>query len=537
MQIALDRSASVWRPGVIARHREATMDANGLSRRKFVLKSTGLAAAALAASSDEYANASSADAGLSDYDRYDGLGLAELVRKRHVSPHELLETARQRVEQRNPATNAMVYALYNEAEAAIAAGLPSGPFTGVPYMLKDLGALYAGTITSAGSSVLRNLVADHDSEMVARLKRAGLVIFGKTHSSEFGLSTSSESRLFGATRNPWNPEYSAGGSSGGSAASIASGMIPMAHATDGGGSIRIPASCCGLFGLKPTRARTPMGPDAGERWSGLGCAHAITRSVRDSAALLDATSGADVGDPYSAPPPRRPYLAEVGAAPGRLKIAFTSKPWNGHAVEAECIAALDAAAKLCESLGHHVEQASPAIDEAARGRAVGVIVTSQVRATLQRAARTLGREATAEDVETVTWGYSEYSRQFSGSDYAAAIDTIHRAGRDVGRFFTRYDVLLTPTMCTPPHKLGVLNMMGADIDTFHAVLFGDIGFTALFNSTGNPAMSVPLHWSADGLPVGVQFVAPFGDEATLFRLASQLEAAKPWKDRQPVRVL
>jgi len=514
------------------------MDANGLSRRRFVLQSTGLAAAALAEGSDEFANASSAaSTDLSDYDQYDGLGLAELVRKRQVTPHELLEIARQRVEQRNPATNAIVYRMYDEAEAAISAGLTSGPFTGVPYVLKDLGVSYAGTITSSGSSAFRNFVADHDSEMVTRLKRAGLVIFGKTHSSELGLFTSSESRLFGATRNPWNPEYSAGGSSGGSAAAVAAGMIPMAYATDGGGSIRIPASCCGLFGLKPTRARTPMGPDFGERWNGLGCAHAITRSVRDSAALLDATSGAEVGDPYWAPPSKRSYLAEIGAAPGRLKIAFAIKPWNGHAVDAECIAAVDAAAKLCESLGHHVEQSSPAIDEAARGQAVGVIVTSQVRASLQRAARVLGRSATPEDVETITWGYSEYARQFSGSDYANAIDAIHRAGRDVGRFFTRYDILLTPTMCTPPHKLGVLSMMRTDIDAFHAVLFGDIGFTALFNSTGNPAMSVPLHWSADGLPVGVQFVAPFGDEATLFRLASQLEAAKPWADRRPVRML
>lgn len=511
------------------------MDANGTSRRKF-LHSAGLTAATLAVGGRvEQLSASADSTRLSDYDHYDGVGLAELVRKRQVTAHELFEAASQRVEQLNPAINAVVYRMYDEAEAAIAAGLPSGPFTGVPYVLKDLGIVYGGTVTSSGSNAFRNLVADHDSEMVARMKRAGLVIIGKTHSSEFGLSTSSESRLFGVTRNPWNREYSAGGSSGGSAAAVAAGILPMAYATDGGGSIRIPASCCGLFGLKPTRARTPMGPDVGERWSGLGSAHAITRSVRDSAALLDATSGADVGDPYSAPMPKRAYLAEVGVPPGRLTIAFTTKAWNGHAVDAECVAAVDAAAKLCERLGHHLEEASPAIDEAARGKAVGVIVTSQVRATLQRAARILGRETSAEDVESITWAYSEYARQFSGSDYAAAIDAIHRSGREVGRFFTRYDVLLTPTMCTPPHKLGVLSLMRPDIDAFHAVLFGDIGFTALFNSTGNPAMSVPLHWSPDGLPVGVQFVAPFGDEATLFRLASQLEAAKPWADRRPER--
>jgi amidase/6-aminohexanoate-cyclic-dimer hydrolase len=427
--------------------------------------------------------------------------------------------------------------MYDQAQAAITAGLPTGPFTGVPYLLKDLGPLYTGTVTTFGSSIFRNFVADHDSELVVRMKRAGLVIFGKTHSPEFGLSTSSESRLFGATHNPWNSEYSAGGSSGGSAAAIAAGILPMAHGTDGGGSIRIPASCCGLFGLKPTRARTPFGPDFGERWSGLASAHAITRSVRDSAALLDATAGPDVGDPYWAPPPSRPYSAEVGADPGRLRIAFTTKAWNGHAVDPECVAAVAEAAKLCESLGHHMEEASPAVDEAARAKAVGIIVTSQTRAVLQRAEAILGRPVTQEDVETITWGYAEFGRQFSASDYAGAIDVLHRTGRVVGRFFTGHDILLTPTMCTPPHKLGVISMMRTDVDAYRVALFGDIAFTSLSNASGNPAMSVPLHWSTDGLPVGVQFVAPFGDEATLFRLAAQLESAQPWANRRPVQTL
>ena len=386
------------------------MDPNGLNRRAF-LRSTGAAAAAVAAGGvislgPDSARASSADkTTLSDYERYDGLGLAALVKARQVSAAELLAAAMERVEQRNPATNAVVNRMYDQAKAAIAAGLPSGPFTGVPYLLKDLGPLYAGTVTTFGSSIFRNFVADHDSELAVRLKRAGLVIFGKTHTPEFGLSTSSESRLFGATHNPWNPEYSAGGSSGGSAAAVAAGMLPMAHGTDGGGSIRIPASCCGLFGLKPTRGRIPFGPDFGERWSGLASAHAITRSVRDSAALLDAASGPDVGDPYWAPPQSRPYLVEVGADPGRLRIAFTTKAWNGHAVDPECVAAVAEAAKLCESLGHHLEEASPAIDEAARGKAVAIIVTSQTRAVLQRAEEVLGRPATPEDVETITWGY------------------------------------------------------------------------------------------------------------------------------------
>lgn len=518
------------------------MGANGLSRRAF-LRSTGAAAAAVAAGGVTSLAADSARAlpadstTLSDYERYDGLGLAALVKARQVSAAELFAAAMERVEQRNPATNAVVNRMYDQAQAAMAAGLPSGPFTGVPYLLKDLGPLYAGTVSTFGSSIFRNFVPDHDSEMTVRLKRAGLVIFGKTHSPEFGLSTSSESRLFGATHNPWDPEYSAGGSSGGSAAAIAAGMLPMAHGTDGGGSIRIPASCCGLFGLKPTRGRIPFGPDFGERWSGLASAHAITRSVRDSAALLDVVSGPDVGDPYWAPPPSRPYLVEVGADPGRLKIAFTTKPWNGHAVDPECVTAVAEAAKLCESLGHHLEEASPAIDETARAKAVAVIVTAQTRAVLLQAERLLGRPATPEDVERITWGTAELSRQFSASDYAMAVDVLHRTGRVVGRFLRGYDILLTPTMCTPPHKLGLLSMMGTDRDAYYGVLFGDIAFTAPFNTTGNPAMSVPLHWSAAGLPVGVHFVAPFGDETTLFRLAAQLEAAQPWGERRPARML
>jgi amidase len=470
-----------------------------------------------------------------DYERYDGLGLAGLVKDGRVSPAELLEAAIERVEQRNPAINAVVNRMYDQAKAAIAAGLPSGPFSGVPYLLKDIGPLYAGTITTFGSSTFRKFIPDQDSEMVVRLKRAGLVILGKTHTPEFGLSTSSESRLFGATHNPWNLEYSAGGSSGGSAAAIASGMVPMAYANDGGGSIRIPASCCGLFGLKPTRARTPVGPLQGEWWSGMAIAHAITRSVRDSAALLDATAGPEIGDPYWAPPQKRSYQAEVGAHPGRLRIAFTTKPWNLHEVDPECVDAVDEAAKLCEDLGHRVEETSPEIDQAALGKAIWVIITAQTRARLQFAPIVLGRQATSEDVETVTWAYAENARQFSARDYVEAIDVMHRTGRVVSRFFTGYDILLTPTMCTPPHKLGQVSMMSTDIERFLHMVGGDIAFTQLFNTTGNPAMSVPLHWSAEGLPVGVQFVAPFGHEATLFRLAAQLETARPWTNHRPAQ--
>jgi amidase len=473
---------------------------------------------------------------LPDYDRYDGVGLAELVKARQLTAGELLDAAIERVEQRNPAVNAVVNRMYDQAKAAIAAGLPSGPFTGVPYLLKDLGVYYAGAVTSAGSDFFRDVIADHDSEIVARMKRAGLVIFGKTNTPEFGLSTSTEPRLFGPTRNPWNPAFSAGGSSGGAAAAVAAGMLPMAHGTDGGGSIRIPASCCGLFGLKPTRARNPMGPDVGEGWNGATIGHAITRTVRDSAALLDATSGPDIGDPYWAPPPKLRYLAEVGADPGRLRIAFTTRAWNGQAVDPECVAAVVQAAKLCESLGHHLEEATPAIDEAARAQAARAISCAHTRAALETRGEVLGRPPRPEDVEAVTWATAEYGRTISASDYARAIVVMHRTGRVVGHFFTRFDLLLTPSMCKPPYQLGVLTMTGT-VEAYREAIVGTLAFTQPFNTAGNPAMSVPLHWSPEGLPVGVQFAAPFGDEATLFRLAAQLEVAQPWANRRPPRAI
>src|SRR5262245_46098664 len=300
-----------------------------------------------------------------EFERYDGLGLAELIRTKEVTAEEVLAATLERIDARNPAINAVVTRMDDKARAAIRAGLPDGPFKGVPYLLKDLGALYTGVITSFGSKLFAGFVPDHDSEIVARMKRAGLVIVGKSNTPEMGISPSTEPRLHGATRNPWSVGHSAGGSSGGAAAAVAAGILPMAHATDGGGSIRIPASACGLFGLKPTRARNPAGPDAGEGWSGASIGHAVTRSVRDSAALLDATSGPDVGDPYWAPPPARPFLDEVGRDPGHLRIALTVKPWFDTPVDPECVEATHNAGKLSASLGHHVEEARPEINEPA----------------------------------------------------------------------------------------------------------------------------------------------------------------------------
>ena len=467
------------------------------------------------------------------FERYDGLGLAELIRTKEATPEEVLAATLERIDGRNPAINAVVTRMDDHARAAIRAGLPDGPFKGVPYLLKDLGALYTGVVTSYGSGLFASNVPDHDSEIVARMKRAGLVIVGKSNTPEMGIAPSTEPRLFGPTRNPWNLGHSAGGSSGGAAAAVAAGMLPMAHATDGGGSIRIPASACGLFGLKPTRARNPMGPDAGEGWSGASIGHAVTWSVRDSAALLDATSGPDIGDPYWAPPPARPFLEEVGRDPGRLRIALTTTPWLAGPVDPECAEAVRGAAKLCASLGHHIEEARPQIDEAAWGQASRTIVVASLTFTLETRAAALGRPLNQDDVERITWERVQEARAFSAADYARAIHTVHRTGRAVARFLEQYDILLTPTMAKPPHPLGVLSLSNPDSAAFLAARTASVGFTALFNSSGHPAMSVPLAVSKSGLPLGVQFVARFGDEATLFRLASQLEAAQPWKDRRP----
>jgi amidase/6-aminohexanoate-cyclic-dimer hydrolase len=470
---------------------------------------------------------------MTGFEQYDGVGLAELIRRKEVSSEEVLAATLERIDNRNPVVNAVVTRMDDHARAAIRAGLPDGPFRGVPYLLKDLGVLYTGVGTSYGSKLYAGFVPDHDSELVARLKRAGLVIVGKSNTPEMGLCPSTEPHLFGPTRNPWKLDHSAGGSSGGAAAAVASGMLPMAHATDGGGSIRIPASACGLFGLKPTRARNPMGPDAGEGWGGASIGHAVTWSVRDSAALLDATSGPDVGDPYWAPPPARPFLSEVGRDPGRLRIALNVTPWNGAPVHAECAEAARDAAKLCAGLGHTVEEGRPRIDEAAWFQASRVIVAANVTYALETRAAVLGRPLRADDVERATWSRVEDAKGMTAAQYAGAMHTVHRTGRVVARFLERYDALLTPTMCQPPHPLGVLDMQSADPSYLTAV-FASIGFTALFNSSGHPAMTVPLAMSKAGLPLGVQFAGRFGDEATLFRLAAQLETARPWKDRRPV---
>lgn len=471
--------------------------------------------------------------GFVEYESYDGLGLAELIRRGEVTPEEVLEAALERVAERNPKLGAVVIETFDRARATVGAGLPEGPFRGVPFLEKDLYAEMEGVPSTNGCALYRGLVAPRSSELVRRHERAGLVILGKSHSPEFGVTPSSESRLYGVTRNPWDPDRTPGGSSGGGAAAVAAGLVPLAHATDGGGSIRIPASCCGLFGLKPTRARNPVGPDVGEGWSGMSVGHAVTRSVRDSAALLDATQGADLGAPYWAPPPARSFQAEVESEPGRLRIALTTRTFNGAPTHPDCVGAAEEAARLCAELGHEVTEAAPDVEAEALSEAARVIVAANVRANLEERAAALGRAFGPDDVEPITWLLAQAAEGASATRYARALRVIHASGRRVARFFESQDVLLTPTLALPPPKLGRLSLSNPDLDDYLAHLLPAIGFCQLANAAGNPAMSVPLHWNEAGLPIGVQFAARFGDEATLFRLAGQLERARPWATRRP----
>lgn len=470
---------------------------------------------------------------MDDYEAYDALGLAGLVRSGEASPTALLDAAIERLEKRNPRLNAVVIPMLEHGRRAIAAGLPEGPFTGVPFLLKDLHVTVPGVRTTHGSRLFAEFVPQHESEIVARFRRAGLVIFGKTHSPELGLTTTSESRLFGQTRNPWHEGRVAGGSSGGSAAAVAAGIVPAAHATDGGGSIRVPASCCGVFGMKPTRGRTPAGPDAGEGWSGMSAQGAVSRSVRDSAALLDAIGGPDLGAPYAAQPPARPFAAEIGAPPGRLRIALQTETWNGAPTHPTCVAAAEDAAKLCAALGHEVEEARFEIDVAAFREATGTIVGASTRATLEDRARALGRPLAPEDVEPGTWLVASGGAARDAVAYVRALRTIHRLGRELARFLERFDVLLTPTLAIPPAPLGALSLSNPNPGESIHTLFQTVGYTQLANATGNPAMSVPLFWDAEALPIGSHFTGRIDDEATLFRLAAQLEEARPWFERRP----
>ncbi len=470
---------------------------------------------------------------MDDLASLDATAQAELIRRKEAKPIELVEAAIERIERVNPRLNAVITPMFDEARKSANGPLPDGPFKGVPFLLKDLMATYAGVRMAWGSAFMKDAVSDHDSELVVRHKKAGLIVLGKTNTPEFGILPTTEPHFFGPARNPWNTNHSTGGSSGGSAAAVASGMVPFAHGNDGGGSIRIPASCCGLFGLKPTRARNPLGPDIGDVMNGLVVEHGLTHSVRDSAALLDATCGPDVGDPYWAPPRERPYVQEMGTNPGKLRIAFMTAAVTGSTVHPDCVAAVKDAAKLCTDLGHHVEEAQPEIPGEVVTGVFMVVWSAGIAQNVDGMALINGRAPAPGELEPLSEALAEMGRQQNGGKYLIAVTILQKMSRDIQHFFEDYDVMLTPTLAEPPLPLGTLESP-PDNPLFGIIRSAAyVPFTPICNITGQPAMSVPLYWNGDGLPIGSHFIGRFGDEATLFRLAAQLEQARPWAQRHP----
>lgn len=466
---------------------------------------------------------------MDDYRWLDATAQAELVRRREVKPSELVGAALERIGRINPALNAIITRIDPRPPPA------DGPFAGVPFLVKDLALEVAGTRFSEGSRWLADNVSVSDQELALRFRRAGLVIIGKTNTCEFGLSPTVEPALFGPTRNPWDRGRSTGGSSGGSAAAVAAGLVPMAHANDLGGSIRYPAAWCGLFGLKPTRARVPVGPEYGDVVSGFQSEHVVTRSVRDSAMLLDAVSGPARGDPYWAPPPQRSFLAEVRAPVGRLRIAVSTQPRGGqHVAPAWATAAKDAA-EMLQELGHTVDEATPdGLADPEYDEGLGKVYRGATGWIYHYWRRRIGRRPADGEIEPQTRAYFEHARGISAADYLSGVELLQRISRKVADWFETYDVWITPTLGTGPPPLGEL--VGTESDPLRGAR--NAGKYLMFdgelaNITGNPAMSVPFGVDTDGMPVGISVLGRFGDEATLFRLAAQLEEAAPWAHHRP----
>ena len=487
-----------------------------------------------------------------DYGRYDALGLAELVRTGQVSAGELLDEALARTAAINPRINAVIHLMEARARQAIAAGLPEGPFRGVPFLIKDLLAAYAGEPLRCGSRLFREFVPQQDEEITRRYRAAGLVIFGKTNTPELGLTNVTEPELFGPTRNPWNLERTPGGSSGGSAAAVAARIVPAANGSDGGGSIRTPASNCGLVGLKVSRGRVPFGPQGPDPWWGFDSLHALSRTVRDSAALLDATAGDYPQALTRLPAPERPYLEETRRDPGRMRIAFSFDPGLGRSLHAENRRALEATTAVLERLGHEVVEVHLPLPAEAFLDGYVSLVAADVAATLRRAASLVGREATSDDVELATWILAKLGEAQSAADAASALCSMQLFSRSWLGWSSAFDALLTPTVGVPPlpigaYALSTLQRQGvkllaalpagallsqrSKLTEAFAQVFEAAPYTMVANVTGQPSLSLPLHWTDDGLPMGMLFTARIGDEATLFRLAAQLEGALPWRDR------
>lgn len=493
-------------------------------------------------------------AALPEYERYDALGLAELVRKKQVTALELVETAIDRIEKYDPRINAVILKTFERAREAARGGLPDGPFRGVPFLLKDILAQYAEVPMACGSRFYGGFTPTRSSRLVERFLRSGVVVLGKTNTPEFALMPVTEPEACGPTRNPWNPTLTAGGSSGGSAAAVAMRMVPMASGGDGGGSIRMPSSCCGTFGLKPTRRRVPSGPFEAEVWEGFSVEHVLTRSVRDSAAMLDATCGPEPAEADILPCPVRPFVDEVSTEPGKLRIAFSRSSPLSHTLHTDCLTALDDAVKLLAELGHELVEAELEIDGTACKRAINTMMSGICAADVRDAERLLGKKAHRAGFDRATWLLRAVGESFSAGEYAEAVRTLKRFGLAVAEFVSGYDAWLTPTLGQPPPpighfyargveksleemiarmQLGTLVRKSGELEKLSDRIFAFMPFTMLANTAGVPSMNVPLHWNGDQLPIGVLFTGRFGDEATLFRLAGQLERARPWTDRKP----
>lgn len=489
---------------------------------------------------------------MTDYTECDATELARRVRTGEVSPAELVDHAIAAIERVNPQLNAVVHKMYDAARAAAQGPLPEGPLRGVPMAVKDFDGFVQGVPFTASTRFLDGFVPDHDSEAIARLRRAGTVFLAKTNLPELAIVGTTESAFRGPAHNPWNLAHTTGGSSGGSAALVAARAVPVAHGGDGGGSLRIPASACGLVGLKATRGRIPLGPDFGEGWGGYVQWGVLTRSVRDTAAFLDVLSGPMPGDPYGVAPPERPFVQEVGAPPGRLRIGFSTRSFFGRDTHPECVRATHLAAKMLTDLGHDVEEAHPPFDRDKLVHAYLTQVGIGTAAEIDDMARWTGRTPTPDTFEPATWFLRQVGHALTGLDLQHARDAIQEAGRQMARYHATYDLFLGPTLAHPPVRLGELGLKPAERvglaalrtvpvkGAIRAVLaqlaannFERTPNTQLFNQTGQPAVSLPLHWTSDGLPVGVQLAGRMGEEGLLLRIAAQLEAAHPWKDRRP----
>jgi amidase len=474
-------------------------------------------------------------ADFAEYENYDGIGINQLLRRGEVSQREVIEAAIVKIEALNPALNAVVTQMFDLALEQANGPLAESPLAGAPIVLKDERADYAGVVTGNGCKLFDHIPALQDAHIVTRYKAAGLAIIGKANLPELGISVSTESVRHGPARNPWNTNLTAGGSSGGSAVAVAAHMVPMAHGTDAGGSIRIPASFCGAFGLKPTRARISSGPMHGEAWSGMTNEHAITRSVRDSAALLDESAGPATGDPYFPSPPSVSFLSEVEREPGKLRIGMSITPASGEVLDAGIIEATHRTAGLLESLGHDIiVMDRPPFDKQAFDDAFRIVGGSYITSSLRAVERKIGRPLVRDDVEQMTWEILKESSSVDGVSFANARELMHGIGRQLAGWCDQVDIMLTPTVGCEPFPLGVLDPEREDMfEKLWEVMRTMNPFCMIANVTGRPAMSVPIESSSNGLPIGMHFIGAYAGEGLLFRLAGQLERIAPWDGRRP----